>query len=685
MPLTTQDTPAALELSQEGIALWLRSAAGWTEQLRVPVNDAARDPRLAEMRQILGRSLGRVRPVALWLPMSEALEKRAVLSATSTEDRLDEAAASIAASTSHGAAALALALGPADADGKTPITAVPLRTVEEAREFAAGHGFRVREIALRDAAQQTPICLEVPAERRSRVERRRAAVLAGVCAAIGLAIFRVVDPFVLWPNPPRVTASVVIPFAPGGDDLSFRAADPGLDVWAPARRALPPDPAELEATAPARPGTIPGLPEEQPTQISIADGALPPAAPSVEVAALQIDDRIRAAAPQSLPAPTAGEGSPPAAPAEATDAPADPAESADGADDPPATAEEIETGPTDEPTQAEIAAVPVTEGAPPLRPTGRPSAESVTVTEGPPPLLPPRRQPADVAEAPPATAEDLAAVEVIEGRPSLRPPRSGPLPPEPAETDVAEADPATPEDAATPEQGEEVAIREAIDAAQIDPDRPLSPIALAATELAPSDMPRPRWRQPSPQDLDPDLAPTENAPASAMAMRARPIEIVLRVAALRSSADVTPPAATAPTIETAPLTQTPAPPPQTAEPPPAESTPPATTTAALAPPAAAPPVEEEATVPRRVGPRPATPTAVAQAATIPDAINLDAISLIGVYGSTSSRRALIRLPNGRFVRVARGGNLDGWEVLAIDEDSLRLRRGRETRTLNIPD
>ena len=75
---------------------------------------------------------------------------------------------------------------------------------------------------------------------------------------------------------------------------------------------------------------------------------------------------------------------------------------------------------------------------------------------------------------------------------------------------------------------------------------------------------------------------------------------------------------------------------------------------------------------------------VTRAATQENAINLRRINLIGVSGSPSDRRALVRLPSGRFVTVERGDRLDGGQVAAIGENALQyIKRGR-TITLEMP-
>lgn len=107
---------------------------------------------------------------------------------------------------------------------------------------------------------------------------------------------------------------------------------------------------------------------------------------------------------------------------------------------------------------------------------------------------------------------------------------------------------------------------------------------------------------------------------------------------------------------------------------------PAPTPAAPAP--AAAPVQTAAPVaPQNYAP---VPGGVARAATQEDVLPLREINLIGVYGRPNARRALVRLSNGRYVRVEVGSTLDGGQVTAIGEDALNyVKRGR-TLALQLP-
>ncbi len=104
--------------------------------------------------------------------------------------------------------------------------------------------------------------------------------------------------------------------------------------------------------------------------------------------------------------------------------------------------------------------------------------------------------------------------------------------------------------------------------------------------------------------------------------------------------------------------------------------------AAAATTAAAAPAQQVRTAPAT----PSGPTAstVAQAATASNAIRLRDVNLIGVYGRPGDRRALVRMGNGRLVKVEVGSALDGGRVTAIGDSALNyVKRGR-TLALQLP-
>lgn len=89
--------------------------------------------------------------------------------------------------------------------------------------------------------------------------------------------------------------------------------------------------------------------------------------------------------------------------------------------------------------------------------------------------------------------------------------------------------------------------------------------------------------------------------------------------------------------------------------------------------------------PRAVQPRIPSTANVARQATVSNAINLRRINLIGVYGKPSSRRALVRLANGRYQKVQVGDRLDGGRVAAIGESELRYSKNGRNVVLDMPD
>ncbi|MBY6162211.1 hypothetical protein KUV73_15095 [Mameliella alba] len=97
------------------------------------------------------------------------------------------------------------------------------------------------------------------------------------------------------------------------------------------------------------------------------------------------------------------------------------------------------------------------------------------------------------------------------------------------------------------------------------------------------------------------------------------------------------------------------------------------------------PVQTAAAVaPRTIAPQVPSSASVARAATTDNAINLKAINLIGVYGTSDNRRALVRLANGKYQKVKVGDRLDGGRVTAIGEEELRYSKGSRNLTLKMP-
>ncbi len=89
--------------------------------------------------------------------------------------------------------------------------------------------------------------------------------------------------------------------------------------------------------------------------------------------------------------------------------------------------------------------------------------------------------------------------------------------------------------------------------------------------------------------------------------------------------------------------------------------------------------------PQRVVAKPVPVAAVPKAATERLGLSRGNMALIGVFGGSDGRHALIRLPNGSIERVSAGDRVQGIQVAAIGADSVRINsRGRDT-LLTLPE
>ncbi|MEX0365039.1 MAG: hypothetical protein AB3N22_03150 [Ruegeria sp.] len=91
-----------------------------------------------------------------------------------------------------------------------------------------------------------------------------------------------------------------------------------------------------------------------------------------------------------------------------------------------------------------------------------------------------------------------------------------------------------------------------------------------------------------------------------------------------------------------------------------------------------------AVAPRTVSPSIPSSASVTREATVRNAINLGRVNLIGVYGTPSNRRALVRLKNGRYQKVKVGDRFDGGRVSAIGDSELRYQKGNRNLVLKMP-
>jgi hypothetical protein len=100
--------------------------------------------------------------------------------------------------------------------------------------------------------------------------------------------------------------------------------------------------------------------------------------------------------------------------------------------------------------------------------------------------------------------------------------------------------------------------------------------------------------------------------------------------------------------------------------------------------AVASPDEEGDEAASDVAPSIPTSASVAKQATVKNAIDLGEITLIAVTGSSSNRRAIVRLANGKRVTVEVGDRLDGGKVVAIGDSELQYTKKSRTITLDMP-
>ena len=300
-----------------------------------------------------------------------------------------------------------------------------------------------------------------------------------------------------------------------------------------------------------------------------------------------------------------------------------------------------------------------------------------------------------------ATPEGAVTPEgalVIAGRPALvPPPRPGPRPGgSAATTDPAAADPA----AATPEQpvlqsdpalaGFRPKPRPAAPVGPQDhttlqvqpqiatastvrpPERPATPAGFAAaaeTGVAPDS----GVTDASAPDSGALVTATNLAVAASRRPAPRPADLAASISAALASVEPEPASAR---ISPQPVVEA-------ALAPAARPATPAVTQPAAQPEVAAPEADNE---PEGTSAAPAIPqnASVAKQATLANAINLGKLNLIGVYGTASNRRALVRLASGRYVRVKVGDRVDGGQVAAIGEQDLRYIKNGRNLLLSLP-
>jgi hypothetical protein len=269
-------------------------------------------------------------------------------------------------------------------------------------------------------------------------------------------------------------------------------------------------------------------------------------------------------------------------------------------------------------------------------PEGILTPEGVLLVAGPPPVVPPAR-PAGLVTAPSAAEPEAAAVAplVIEADPALagKKPRARPE--------------GLVEDAATAERQGEV----------LAPD-PNSRFA----SLRPQQRPAALTQVASLDSAEPEVANEASAAslaAGGIQGSTSPLAVTVskKPAARPSGMDQAVDAAVAAAIE--------APSPEE-------------TFVVVAPEADAEPEVEAAA--------PALPSnaSVSRQATVKDALNLSRVALLGIFGTSSGRYAMIRQPGGGVKKVVVGDTIDGGRIAAITATAVEYQKGGRMVTLSLP-
>ncbi len=288
-------------------------------------------------------------------------------------------------------------------------------------------------------------------------------------------------------------------------------------------------------------------------------------------------------------------------------------------------------------------------GKPPVAPKVRPAKIEAAATAAVAPV-----PPAEGANATPASAAETP----VFADPKLKGKRPAPRP---ASLQGASGQGAQDQGAATPDAAPLVPV-DPRHAARQPKSRPAEILTRAA---AAQPAPAPEAVPPAPVTGGTKLAVAQSRrPADRPSDVSKAVESALAAAV----AEPEPAAAVTPVVALAP------------EPAPAPIVPQVDTEAAVA---EASSVEIDEPEPVSAAPGIPTRASVAKQATYANAIDLGKVNLIGIMGSSSDRRALIRTSNGRYVRVKVGDRFDGGRVASIGNGQLTYVKGGRTIVLKM--
>ena len=683
--MTKQSPTLALDLSGDAASLQQLAFDGhWHEMARAGFNDNGLAEKMAFMRRVAVRLEGRRFHNTVWLPDAQIIERKLKIAATEAEARRAEARTALATITTHPADDFLVELGATDEDGFTPTFAVRKTTLSEARRFATSHGFKAEQFSMNRVPEgfDDRIYFKAPADPKAALQT--AAKAAAVVLAVGLALGGAywADPFG-WRSP--ASPDALADLAPAPEAPAQAEAVP--TVVAEQTTAPEPAPAPERAVASSPEPEAPGTDIAEVAPVLLADQAAQtdagPVEPALAVAEAPATPALDPLATQSQTA----ELPPVADIADTGEAPVDLAQ-ADAAPPEPAQAELVaraETpevaplvAPSDLAEAATVESPAPDESAPAEIVVAREAASNIlddlaAATPLPDPVVrvPVAAQPAP-AEG--ASAAELAAqeqnYEIISGLPDFALLlRSGATAPTPIEIGTietiiaasvaADAGPRSepqPEDVAVvtgrpafipllrarpaPEAAEDAEAAEGAEAetetAAVAEDGAASPASPIALEEA--------------QRLRPARRP------EAFALAAVATDDIISGAAPRTASRASHRSADF-AARIAPLVN-------------------ARATSATTSSPAIPAEPQSVALPTRAS--------VARAATIENAINLREVALIGIYGTADSRRALVRLASGRYIRLTLGESFSGgWRIIAMDDSSIRVQKGSRTEILRI--
>ena len=683
--MTKQSPTLALDLSGDAASLQQLAFDGhWHEMARAGFNDNGLAEKMAFMRRVAVRLEGRRFHNTVWLPDAQIIERKLKIAATEAEARRAEARTALATITTHPADDFLVELGATDEDGFTPTFAVRKTTLSEARRFATSHGFKAEQFSMNRVPEgfDDRIYFKAPADPKAALQT--AAKAAAVVLAVGLALGGAywADPFG-WRSP--ASPDALADLAPAPEAPAQAEAVP--TVVAEQTTAPEPAPAPERAVASSPEPEAPGTDIAEVAPVLLADQAAQtdagPVEPALAVAEAPATPALDPLATQSQTAelpPVADIADTGEAPVDLTQADAAPLEPAQA--ELVARAETPEVAPLVAPSDlAEAATVESPapdESAPAEIVVAREAASNIlddlaAATPLPDPVVrvPDAAQPAP-AEG--AAAAELAAqeqnYEIISGLPDFALLlRSGATAPTPIEIGTietiiaasvaADAGPRSepqPEDVAVvtgrpafipllrarpaPEAAEDAEAAEGAEAetetAAVAEDGAASPASPIALEEA--------------QRLRPARRP------EAFALAAVATDDIISGAAPRTASRASHRSADF-AARIAPLVN-------------------ARATSATTSSPAIPAEPQSVALPTRAS--------VARAATIENAINLREVALIGIYGTADSRRALVRLASGRYIRLTLGESFSGgWRIIAMDDSSIRVQKGSRTEILRI--